>query len=108
MATYTGQSVGSAGLAATYNAAGVGGDRVPPNCILHVKNANASQADVTLVTPHVHEGDLAVSDRVVAVPATNGERFIRVPSDQIYQADDGLVDVTWSVTTSVTFAVLVR
>lgn len=107
MATYSAQKVGSTGLAATYNAAASGGDRVPPGALLHVKNANAAAVDLTLATPIVHDGDLAVADRVVSVPASTGERFVRVPDNTVYRAADGLVDITWSVVTSVTFAVLV-
>lgn len=106
MATYTAQKPGSSGLAATYNAAGASGDRVPPGSLLHVKNANAAATDLTLATPQVHDGDLAVADRVVNVPATNGERFVRVPNNATYLAADGLVDISWTVTASVTFAVL--
>lgn len=107
MATYSAQKPGSTGLAATYNAAAGGGDRVPPGSLLHVKNANASEVTLTLVTPLVHDGNLAVADRTVAVPPTTGERFVRVPDNTVYRASDGLVDITWSLVTSVTFAVLV-
>lgn len=107
MATYTAQKIGSTGLGATYNAASGTGDRVPPGSLLHVKNGNAAATDLTLVTPQVHDTDLAVADRVVTIPATNGERFVRVPDNTIYRAADGLVDITWTVTATVTFAVLV-
>lgn len=107
MATYTAQKPGSTGLAATYNAASGTGDRVPPGSLLHVKNANAAACNLTLVTPLVHDGDLTVADRVISVPATTGERFVRVPDNTLYRAADGLVDLSWSVTASVTFAVLV-
>lgn len=106
MATWDAEKVGSAGLAGAYHPADVAGDRVPAGSLLHVKNANVSATDLTLVTPVVHDGDLAVADRVNTIAASGGERFVRVPDNTIYRAADGLVDLTWTVTATVTFAVL--
>lgn len=108
MATIPTQAVPSTGLAATYNAASAGGDRVAPGSIIHVKNGNAGALTVTFDVVLTLDNDLTVSDRVITgITAVTGERFIRVPNNQIY-ADpaDGLVKVTWSVTSSVTFAVV--
>lgn len=108
MATYAAQSVTDAALAATYNAA-ANGDKVPPGVLLHVKNANAASLTVTINTPKTLRGDLQVDQRTFTVPATTGERFFRVPDDDTYRdPTDGLVTIsTWSVTASVTYAVLI-
>lgn len=106
MATVATQSVGTGGLNATYSAA-TASDKVLPgsNTVLHVKNGGGGALTVTLVTPGTVDS-LAVADRVVSVPAGE-DRFISVPGG-IYanRADGGLATVTFSPTTSVTFAVL--
>lgn len=105
MAIRTAQQPTSTGVAATYHPASGTGDKVSPGVLLHVKNGSAASIDVTLVTAQTFDTDLAVSDRVVAV-AAGAEKFIRAPDSNIYTNVDGLVDVTWSATTTVTFAVL--
>jgi hypothetical protein len=108
MTTRSPEQATSAGINATYYAASGGGDRVPPGVLLHVKNGNASPLTVTLVTAGVADGDLAIPDRAcTAIAATTGMGFIRVPNTDVYRDPaDGLVGITWSVTASVTFAVL--
>ena len=108
MATYAAQAIPKTGLNATYNAAAGGGDRVPPGSIVHVKNGNASALTVTIVTLDTADGDLAVTDRAQAsIGATTGMAFIRIPTGWPYvDPADGLVGLTWSVTSSVTFAVV--
>lgn len=108
MATRAPEQVSGAGIAGTYNAASGGGDRVPPGVLLHVKNAGGTQCIPTFVTPGVIDGDLAIADRAGnPTPITNGAMFYRVPTDRNYvDPADGLVGITWSFTTSVTFAVL--
>jgi len=105
MATRPTETIDNDGLLATYFAASAGGDKVTPGAGvgIHVKNANASPTNVTIVTPGTVDG-LAVADRVVAV--TNGtDQFIAVP--ELYRDPaDGLAAITWSVTASVTFAVI--
>jgi len=106
MATYGPQSPTSAGLAATYNAAAGGGDKVPAGALLHVKNANAAILTVTISIPVTVDGQ-AVTARTVTVPADTGERFIRLTPYDVYRDPaDGLVSLAWSVSASVTFAVL--
>lgn len=107
MADRTAQTLTETVLTATYYAATAGGtgDRVRPGSILHVKNANAAPTILTMVTPATVDGDLAVADRTRTV--TNGtEGFIVVPKNPAYQDADRLVQITWSVTATVTFAVL--
>lgn len=107
MATVATELVTSAGLAATYNAASAGGDRFAPGSIVHIKNTNAAILTATLDVIFVVDGNLVVADRTLTVPATTGERFWRVPNNEVYRDPaDGLVKATWSVTSGVTFAVI--
>lgn len=93
------------GAALAYSTASAGGDRFTPapRTFLHVVNGNAAATNVTIATPNPVEG-LALPGRVVAVPASTN-RLIPLSSD-IYRSADGLGDVTWSVSASVTFAVV--
>jgi hypothetical protein len=94
-------------LQPTYHAASSGGgDRVRPGNILHIKNANAAPVTVTFVTPGTIDTDLAVADRTRGPIANGADGFLVVPRDQAYRDADGMVQVTWSVNASVTFAVL--
>lgn len=106
MATVATQNVGTSGLEATYSAASAS-DKVLPgsSTVLHVKNGGGADTTVTLITPGTVDS-LAVDNRAVVVTAGE-DRFITVPSD-LYanRADGGLATVTFSPTTSVTFAVL--
>jgi hypothetical protein len=111
MATITPGKIVPAGVAPTYNAASAGGDKVAATSnerdVLHVKNGGGSSVTVTIaaqVTSAYVEGagTLTVPDLTVAVPATTGDRFIAIPSN--YVGIDGTYNVSWSATTSVTFA----
>lgn len=104
MATVATQVIPVTGLNATYNAASAGGDKVAPGCFLHVKNGSGASINVTLATPGTLQGDLAIDDRVVAVPAS-GDRFIAV-TDDYRDPTDGLAHLAWSASASVTYAVL--
>lgn len=105
MATRSPEAPTSSGLAATYYAASGGGDRVPPGSILHVKTTG-TVSTLGLTTVTVVDGDLAVADRSVSLPAT-GERYVKVPTLEAYRDPaDGLVGLTWTSVTGVTFAVL--
>jgi hypothetical protein len=107
MATYAAQALPKAGLNATYNAAAAA-DRVPPGSILHVKNANAGALTVSIVTLDVADGDLAVTDRAcTSITAVTGMAFIPIPRSAVYvDPADGMVGITFSVTPSVTYAVI--
>ena len=104
MATRDSQQSSVAGLAATYHAASGGGDKVPPGCLLHVKNGSGSSINLTLATPGTAYGQ-PIGDQVVAVPA-GAERFVSVPSEGFTDMADGLVSLAWSAVTTVTFAVV--
>lgn len=107
MATVSTQQIGKTGTAPTYSAADAAGDRVTPGegTFLHVKNASAAGITVTLVTPGTVDG-LAVADRTSNSVAAGGEDFISLANAKLYRSSDGLADLTWSATASVTFAVL--
>lgn len=104
MATRSPQAVPVEGVAATYHAASAGGDKVKPGCTLIVKNTNGATRTLTLVTPGTAYGQ-AIADVAVVIPATTGERIIKVP-DKGFTGGDGLVPLAWSADTGVTFAVL--
>lgn len=108
MATRQPEAANKLGLAATYNAASVTGDRVPPGVLLHVKNTNAATRTVTFITPGFIDNDVPIGDPVSnAIPASVGERFFRVPNDRNYvDPADGLVGLSWSSDVGVTFAVI--
>jgi hypothetical protein len=107
MATYAAQGLPKAGLNATYNAAAAA-DRVPPGSIIHVKNGNAAALTVSLVALDIADGDLVVTDRAcTAIGATTGMAFIPIPRSAFFvDPADGLVGVLFSVTASVTYAVI--
>lgn len=106
MADLATTTVDSEGVAlGTAVAADVAGDTVEPGVLLVVTNGGASPINVTLVTPELRDGDLAVEDRVVAV--TNGTTsVIRVPASATYKNVDGRVDVTYSDVTTVSVLAL--
>lgn len=104
MATLTTQQVTSSGLTATANTAAGGGDKVRPGSILRVVNGGGSSITVTLVSPEVRDGDLAVADRAVTV--ANGAAKYIYASDYYRNKTDGLVEITYSAVTSVTVEVV--
>ncbi|MCU1488292.1 MAG: hypothetical protein JWN67_5038 [Actinomycetia bacterium] len=103
MTTYAAQFDTGAGLAATYNAAAAG-DKVAPGVKLIVKNTNGATRDLTLA-PTVTAFGQTITSKVVTIPITTGERIIDVPL-QGFAGSDGLVPLSWSATSGVTFAVL--
>lgn len=108
MAIVATQNPAVGGTVPTVAAASAGGDKIQPGTRLHINNGNAASTTVTIVTPGTQDG-LAITDRTFTVP--NGvfpANFgaIDVPSDVYRNPTDGLVDITWSVTASVTFFVL--
>jgi phage tail sheath gpL-like len=104
MALLVPQQTTETGTTATYSAVNVS-ETVNPDdrVVLHVKNANASPTNVTVVVPGTTWGQ-ANPDIVVAV-ANATEKFVKIPN--VPDPTTGLITVTYSVTTSVT-AALVR
>ena len=76
-----------------------------PGVYLIVKNANAGACTVTLVTPGTIDGDLAIADRTVSVPATVGYTIIPVTSTY-RDPTTGRATVTFSVQATVTACVV--
>lgn len=106
MANVQAQSVTLGGLTATYNAASAGGDTFPvgDHVVLHIKNGGASAVTATITTPGNVSG-LAIADQAVNVPA-GGEVFSGPIRRDLFAGAGGVASVSWSATTSVTFAVL--
>lgn len=104
MALISTQSIDNDGLVASYTAVSASDTFVPTaGAFLHVKNGNVASTNVGLVTPGTVDG-LPVGDRTVAV-AAGAEAFIRL-DPTLYRASNGLGTVTFSVTGTVTAAVL--
>lgn len=107
----TAQEVVTTGLSASYVAATVDGHMFVCNQrrILHVKNGGAGALTVTVQTDLTRDGNLALPDRTVSIPAGE-DRFIGPFDASTYQqrsgADAGKVYVDYSVQTSVTVALL--
>ena len=70
---------------------------------LAVKNGSGSSITVTLATPETVDGDLAVADRTVTVPA-GGEMSIPI-TDRYRNPSTGRCAITYSAVTTVTVAV---
>ena len=108
MTARTEQNVTSSGITPTAYAASAGGDTVPADVIVQVFNASASPITLTLVTPGSVDGDLAVADRTVTVAAAvagvPGRKFVR--PTRVPYGQGGLVTLTWSTATDVSFEVI--
>ena len=105
MATVSTEPVPTTGLDATPNpASGGAGDKVRPDSIIRAINDSVSSVTMTMVTPQTVDGDLAVADRAVAIPASEA-RYIRATPTYRNPAD-GLVTITWSATADVSFEVI--
>lgn len=107
MATLTTQNITTAGITPTYAAATSGGDAMVPGSsnFLHVKNGGGSSITVTLVTPQVVDGSLAVADRAVTV-ANASEAMIKVTPELYRDPTSGLASITYSAVTTVTVAAI--
>lgn len=103
------------GLVASHTAPSADGDVVDVGrCFLSVINGGGAPINVTIQTPEVIDGDLAVGDRVVAVPVGTTPKLIPLNSVHYKQPsgagvggiDAGLAYVDYSATASVTRAVI--
>ena len=106
MAQLTVQEPTQAGIAPTYAAASAGGDTVVVNSrtFLHVKNTG-SQITVTIpkarsVLNQADFGDVPISDIVVVIPATTGDKMIAL--DPGGHAPGGIASIGYSSATGVT------
>lgn len=102
MATLAIQTIGITGATPAYVSAAGGGDKVVPGqgSFIHVKNGSGGSITVTIATPELVDGDLAVADRAVAV-AGGAEAMISIPG-RYAAPSDGLAAVTYSAVTSLT------
>jgi hypothetical protein len=108
----TTQALPNSGLAPAHTAPTVDGDVVDVGrCFLSVINGGGASINVTVLTPGVVDGDLAVADRVVAVPVGTTPKLIPLTSPNYRQpssagADAGRAYVDYSAIASVTRAVV--
>lgn len=105
MAALTTTVVAAAGTAIAYTAAAAGGDtcQTGAGMLLLVKNGDAVDHTVTLVTPGTVDG-LAIADRAVTVTA-GAEFAIPVGSDY-RDRSTGLASITYDAVTSMDVAVV--
>lgn len=107
----TTQPVPLAGLALVHTAPTVDGDIVDVGRgdFLSVINGGGASITVTVQTPGVVDGDLAIADRTVTVPVGTTPKLIPLTSNQYKQAvgsaDAGRAYVDYSAIASVTRAV---
>lgn len=107
MTVVNSQPPSPAGATPTYNTASAGGDKIqqPEGDIIIVRNGGGSSINMTLVTPGTLPNGDQYPDKVIAVPA-GGERWVLLGPE--YTDSNQQCSITWSATTSVTFAVLGR
>lgn len=107
MATLTTTVATDTGATLTMVSAAGGGDKCAAGagCFLVVTNGDATSKTVTLVTPQVERGDLALGDRSITV-AAGATKVIAVPDFFANPADSGLCSITYSAVTSVTVAAM--
>jgi hypothetical protein len=108
MALLAQQAIARTGLTPTYSLAAASttvtcGDR----SFLHVKNTNGSSMTVTVTATAQVDGQ-PVTDLVVTVPATTGDKMIGPITSKLFAsvADGVSASITYSSTTSVTVASL--
>lgn len=102
MATYTAQAIGVAGTVPTLRTA-ASGDKLTPddNCILWVVNGDSEPHDVTFTVPGTNEDGENNPD--VSRTVTNAvPKAIKV-NKRWASPSDGLIEITWSATTSMSF-----
>lgn len=109
MALLTPQTVAKTGLAPVYSAVTASDTIAPVNgskLFLHVKNGNAAACTVTIVDGGTTPAGSVATNPTVSVPATTGDRMIG-PLDPAFAAPaTGLITVTYSVTPTVTAALV--
>lgn len=109
MADINVQVIDADGLAPVHSAVAAGGDRLQVGGSLFAvfKNTSAAAITVTLETPGSVQG-LAIADRAISVPATNGEIFVSLDPGQYQNPTSGRAHVTYSAAAGLTVAVLSR
>lgn len=106
MANYPAEFPTEQGITPTFRTSSAS-DTVPGGVVLDVRNTTGSPVTVTIVTPQLVAGDLAVADRTVSVPATTGEKCIFIPNNSTYVDSTGLVTVQFAASgAGITYSVL--
>lgn len=108
MAALASQDIPLAGLTPAFSAAGGAGDTFVPDedTILRIKNTSGSPVTVTVPTPGVAAGGLAIGDAVASVPATTGDVTMGPFPREHFAKADGNADIQYSASAGVTVAVL--
>lgn len=106
MAALSTQVIGQAGTVIAFGNAASGGDtcQTGAGVYLLVKNGDASAHTVTIATPGVVDGDLAIADRAVSVGA--GVTKAIPVTDRYRDPATGVASITYDNVTSVTVAVI--
>lgn len=102
MATYTAEAIGVAGTVPTARTA-ASGDKLSPdqNTAIWVINGDASSKTLTFAYPGTNEDGEANPDPVRTI--VNGTTKAILVNRLWADPSDGLIALTWSATTSVTF-----
>lgn len=108
MALLSPQAIVAPSLTPAYTAVNAS-DTITPDTglFLHVKNANAAACTVTITDSGTTPGGSAATNPTVSVPATTGDRMIPIQPSYVNPAT-GVITVTYSVTASVTAALVKR
>jgi len=106
MALLTTQNVTTTGLATSLTAASGGGDTYVPATgrWVEINNGSGGSITVTMVTPGVVDGTLAIADRTITVNAGTVEK-IAAPPALYTDPTTGLGTINYSSATSVTVGV---
>jgi hypothetical protein len=107
MALLTVQEPTLAGITPTYAAADVAGDTFAiggGTYLIHIKNSG-TQKVATFTTPGTIEG-VAISDPTVTIPATTGDKLIKLTAPQsLFANSSGLGAIAYDGVTGATIAI---
>ena len=109
MALLSPQVASRAGLAPVYSAVNATDTIAQAGGVvqfLHVKNANASACTVTIVDGGKTPAGSSANSPTVSVPASTGDRMIGPLPNILADSTTGLLSVQYSVTASVTAALV--
>lgn len=109
MALLTPQAMSRSGLNVTYSAVNSTDTIAQPSgsvLFLHVKNANAASCTVTIADGGKTPAGSSAQNPTVSVPSTTGDRMIGPIPGIMADPTTGLVTVSYSVTASVTAALV--
>lgn len=105
MAIYAYQALAITGTAPSYGAVAATDSVAPnPHGFIHVKNGGGVSTTVTVIVPGTQYGQARPD--VAIVIAAGADRFIPMTFTDLADPADGLIDITYSPTASVTAAAL--